>query len=386
MKKMLIVKTSSLGDVVQALSLVKMLHTYDPRITIDWIAEEKIVPLLRAHSSIRNVFPIQTHLWRRNWFFFRTWREVLQVFSRLRKMRYDYVIDLQGNSKSSLITLFAKSSVKIGFGWRTVPEKINFFVTTHHYDPLPGKNIREDYCSLWQQYAREVNLSQIREYSPLPMQLKILKKEEKAVSQLFEEPLLQNRQLLLFVDPHSRWENKKISYKTWIYLLAKILVLYQTMKKEVAFLFSWGSEEEKKKSQQIQVHFKKNSLLIPPLSLPALHRCISHVDGVIALDSFTLHLSGTASPPTFSIFGPSSAQKYAPFEEEKKHRSFQGECPYEQSFSHRCSLLRTCPQAGCVKNIDPTILWKQLLSFLREIPDSDPSQKRMLSTDSFKRK
>ncbi len=112
------------------------------------------------------------------------------------------------------------------------------------------------------------------------------------------------------------------------------------------FLILWGSPKEKEQAQAIANGFIGNSTLVDPLSLPALHLLMTHVDLVISMDSLPLHLAAVAGTPTYSLFGPSLAQKYAP--QGDKHHALQGSCPYGTTFEKRCPKLRTCPTGACL--------------------------------------
>src|SRR5260221_27031 len=63
---------------------------------------------------------------------------------------YDIVLDLQGNTKSGVVTACAKSSLKVGFGYLSVPEWPNVLATHQRYNPPSGRNIREDYLFIAQ--------------------------------------------------------------------------------------------------------------------------------------------------------------------------------------------------------------------------------------------
>ncbi|SCA63497.1 hypothetical protein SCG7086_AS_00250 [Chlamydiales bacterium SCGC AG-110-P3] len=89
--------------------------------------------------------------------------------------------------------------------------------------------------------------------------------------------------------------------------------------------------------------------ILPRLSLPVLQAVMNRVRLVIAMDSLPLHLAGTTSTPTFSVFGASSMQKYKPLG--GIHHGLQGECPYNVSFEKRCARLRSCKTGACIRSL-----------------------------------
>ena len=137
----LIVKASSLGDIIQAFPALQFLK--EPDVEIDWVVESRFAEIVRAHPDVSRVIEMDTKRWRYGRLgSFKAFRLALQEHA------YDAVFDLQGNIKSAIATYLAKSSRKVGFGKKTVSEWPNLLVTNEKIDPPPGQNIREDYLTL----------------------------------------------------------------------------------------------------------------------------------------------------------------------------------------------------------------------------------------------
>jgi heptosyltransferase-1 len=100
----LLVKTSSLGDVVHNLPVVSDLVAHFPGMTIDWVVEETFVDIPRLHVAVNRVIPVALRRWRKTLLSTATWREI-GVFRRsLREEKYDAVLDSQGLLKSAIMT------------------------------------------------------------------------------------------------------------------------------------------------------------------------------------------------------------------------------------------------------------------------------------------
>jgi heptosyltransferase I len=102
--RILLVKTSSLGDVVHNLPVVTDLATRVPGAMIDWVVEEAFADIPRLHPHIVKVIPVALRRWRKSWSNADTWREMRAFRSALRAQAYDVVLDTQGLIKSGLIT------------------------------------------------------------------------------------------------------------------------------------------------------------------------------------------------------------------------------------------------------------------------------------------
>lgn len=107
--RVLIVKLSSLGDIVHALPVVADLQAAHPGVRIDWVAEPVFAPLLRQVPGIAEVIECPLRAWKRaGWLKPTTWAGMLAFRERLRRERYDAVIDLQGLTKSAVVARLAR--------------------------------------------------------------------------------------------------------------------------------------------------------------------------------------------------------------------------------------------------------------------------------------
>lgn len=310
--KVLVVKTSALGDIVHTFNALDELPV---DATIDWVVERPFASLVRAHPRVSKVIEVDTKRWRKS--FYLEWGAILAFRRVLRSTAYDLCFDLQGNTKSGFITFWARARKKIGFGRASVPEWPNYLVTNERFDPPKGKNIRDDYRFI---------LSRGRPTEVFyPVQLHA----EEEVPELPKGAVL--------VCPGSNWPNKQMDKRALEELLRRFgrpLFITQSCVKEKAF------------AESLDV---PRASVLPKLSLPVLQNLMARVSLVIAMDSLPLHLAGMTSTPTLSVFGPSLADKYRP--QGDMHYAFQGACPYGRRFEKRCPILRKCSTGACIKSL-----------------------------------
>jgi heptosyltransferase-1 len=100
--KVLIVKTSSMGDVIHTLPAVEDARAARPDIEFGWCVEEAFAGIVALRPDIARIHPIAIRRWRKNAFSAATWREILTFRRNLRAARYDLVVDAQGLLKSAL--------------------------------------------------------------------------------------------------------------------------------------------------------------------------------------------------------------------------------------------------------------------------------------------
>ncbi len=314
--KILIVKTSALGDIIHTFPVVSYLKRRDPTCQIDWVVEGKFAELVEAHPLVNRVLTIDSKKWRKKPF---GWGHTI------RKVRYDLVFDLQGNVKSSVVLAKVRAKKRVGLGWKSLPEWPNALFTSKKINPPPGKNIREDYLAVVQGYFQDETPFQSK---PVTLSL------AEDVSEVLSDATL--------VCAGAAWPNKQLATEQLAAVLKKL--------DRGPYLFAWGTVQEKGVATELAAHFPE-SVVLKRYSLPALQHIMAKSRLVVAMDSLPLHLAATTNTATLSFFGPSSAQKYGPPGEQ--HKAIQGECPYGVTFEKRCPQLRTCLSGACLKGMTP---------------------------------
>jgi heptosyltransferase I len=101
--KVLIVKTSSMGDVIHTFPAVEDARRQRPDITFDWCVEEAFAGIVALHPAIDRIHTVAIRRWRKALLDGGTWREAAALRRTLRDCRYDLVIDAQGLLKSALV-------------------------------------------------------------------------------------------------------------------------------------------------------------------------------------------------------------------------------------------------------------------------------------------
>jgi heptosyltransferase I len=123
MRRILLVKTSSLGDVVHNLPVAADLRSHFPDVEIDWAVEEAFAEVPALHPDVAQVFPVALRRWRRALLRGRTWGEIGTLKDQFRARAYDEVIDTQGLLKSALIARLAPGR-RSGLDWSSSREPL----------------------------------------------------------------------------------------------------------------------------------------------------------------------------------------------------------------------------------------------------------------------
>ncbi|RUW58456.1 lipopolysaccharide heptosyltransferase I [Mesorhizobium sp. M7A.F.Ca.US.008.03.1.1] len=119
--KVLIVKTSSMGDVIHTFPAIEDARRHRPDLTFDWCVEEAFADIVALHPAIGRTHTVAIRRWRKALLDGATWREAAALRRTLRDCRYDLVIDAQGLLKSALVARQAGSPIA-GFNRSSVRE------------------------------------------------------------------------------------------------------------------------------------------------------------------------------------------------------------------------------------------------------------------------
>ncbi len=106
--RVLIIKTSSLGDVVHMLPAISDAARCLQELAVDWVVEEAFAAVPRWHPQVDRVIPVALRRWRKRLGHRQTWREISCFRARLREQTYTAIIDSQGLYKSALLACWAK--------------------------------------------------------------------------------------------------------------------------------------------------------------------------------------------------------------------------------------------------------------------------------------
>lgn len=341
----MIVKLSSLGDIIHTYPSSSFLKERFPDAKITWLVEKRFEWAVKPLPHIQRVLSIDLKKMRKQLFSKETWKDFFALAGDLRKESFDLIFDFQGNCKSGLFTKLAKGKEKIGFDFATCREWPNALSTTRRYridKDLPP--IERSLLLLKEHLGSKKD--EIYATYLAPEQVEIEKID--LLTSKMKKPLV-------LLCPHSAWDQKKYSVDRWI-------ETFSALQEEIPFelIVIYGSEKEKIESESIceTLDFAK---AIGELSIAGLQYLMRKASLVIGVDSGALHLAASALIPTFSLFGPTSQNIYQP--KGSLHSSIQGKCPFDRLFERRCSHVKGCKESPCMKMLDP----KQVVEELKKI-------------------
>ena len=280
--RVLLVKTSSLGDVIHALPALTDAARAIPGITFDWVVEEGFAEIPTWHPAVGKVIPVAIRRWRKNiWQTIKSgeWRRFKQS---LRAEKYDLVIDAQGLVKSAWLTRYVNAPVA-GLDQNSAREPLASRFYQRRLAVARGQHAVE---RLRQLFAVALGYD-------LP---KGLGDYGLDVERLIELP--RNKPYVLFLHG-TTWDTKHWPEVYWRDLALRMA------DKGVEVRLPWGNPAEKARAERI-ANGLSNAVVLPKLNLAGVARVLASASACVAVDTGLGHLAAALDVPTISLFGPTN--------------------------------------------------------------------------------
>jgi heptosyltransferase-1 len=287
--KILLVRVSSLGDVLHNLPIVADIRRHFPDAVIDWVVEEGYVSLVRLNPGVRKIIPWGLRRWRKSLGQSATRAEVKGFFRDLRAEEYDFILDTQGLIKTGIIMAAARGRNKIGFANGTDDsgyEGISRIFHTKSYGTEPR--------------AHAVQRGRLLAAQALGYSLGVpadfgLPAPEGAV----RPPFLPAGDYAVFFHGTAR-AAKKWDDANWI-AVAKALA-------PLPVLLPWGSAQEKTEAEALAAHMP-NAQVLPKLSMDDAVQVARFAKLAIGVDTGLTHIAAAFVRPTIEIYRDSPRWK-----------------------------------------------------------------------------
>jgi len=279
--RILLVKTSSLGDVLHNLPVVTDIRKHIPDASIDWVVEESFSALPKLHSRVNRIIPVALRRWRRSWWQSRS--EMQAVFRELRASRYDLALDTQGLLKSALITRCAHT-VRCGYDWSSARE------------PLSSLFYNRTFTVSKNQHAVERNrqlAGQALGYIPQGAPDYGIHASDIALTWLPSQPFV------VLLHATSR-DDKLWAEPNWIELGN------QMNRMGLRSILPWGNERERIRSERLCSRIPM-AICIPRVNLNEAAAMLGQAKVVVGVDTGLSHLAAALDIPTIGIYTSTDA-------------------------------------------------------------------------------
>lgn len=316
--RVLIIKLSSMGDILHTLPALTDATHINPGIVFDWVVEEGFAEIPTWHPSVHTIIPIALRRWRFSPFS-ALWRgEISQFLRDLRNEHYDLIIDPQGLIKSAILALlahgpisgFAKSCVRESWARFAYSRKVAVPKETHAIARIRGLFSRAFGYEL-PSTPPDYGISLLTETPPNP------------------------EKYLVFLHGTSR------AHKAWpLAYWQALAALADTAGYRVKL--SFGSDAEKESAFTI-AQGRANVDVLDKMSLRGVAGLLMGARGVVAVDTGLGHLTAALGVPCVSLYGPTSPELTGALGQDQIH-------------------LHTGGQS--LETLRPEMVWQQLYALL----------------------
>ncbi len=285
--RILIVKMSSMGDVVHAQPLATDLRAAFPDARIEWVVEKAFAPICHLNPAVDGVITLSWRRWRRNLLSRDVREEMLAFHESLTRERFDLVLDCQGLIKSAVVSRMAPAGLRVGPAWPFAREPLaSLAYGRKAIVPRHWHVVRRN---------RAVGAAAAGYSIDSPARFGL---QAAALTAAW----LPTQGYALLVSGASR-DDKLWPESHWVQTANRL------QQAGLALVWFWGSDKERARAQRLADTARQAAggaatpAVVPPfLTVKDAARVIAGADVVVGLDTGFTHLAGALGRPTIAIF------------------------------------------------------------------------------------
>lgn len=328
--RVLVVKTSSLGDVVHTLPALTDAAAALPEARFDWVVEEAFAEIPGWHPAVRRVIPVALRRWRRNPFRSARSGEWKQCKSALRKHHYDCIIDAQGLLKSAWVARRAVGP-RVGYDRLSVREPLAA-LSYHRRIPV----LREQHAveRTRQLFARALGYrvpDGLGDYGLDPASFRC------SAARVPRLVLLHGT-----TRPAKHWPE---TY--WVELARHAVAVGMVVQ------LPWGNDLERERAERIAA--VSGAEVLPRLNLHGVASVLVQADAVVAVDTGLGHLTAALGVPAISLYGVTRPALVGTYGSRQLHLSTAGLAPVAGIMPREMAALT------------PKVVWQALRPLLESV-------------------
>ena len=327
--KILILKPSSLGDVIHALPVLRLLKRHLPHSEIYWWIDSALAPLLEGDPDLTGLIYFERQRWGNP----RYWHEVVQSVRQTRARHFDWVIDLQCLARSAVFAWFANGKLLAGLD--EIREGARGF-----YDlAAPRESFHTHAVDWYLSVLKPLGVPVDRQFVWLP--------ERPATAAAVESkwPLGTSRWIAL--QPGARWVNKRWPTEYFAGLVRQLTA--ESPELRFAIL---GGRDDQAVGQMIAAAAPGKCLnLCGETTLPEMIEWVRRCELMVTNDTGPMHVAAALGKPMVALFGPTEPRRTGPYRQ--LDDVLRMDLPCSPCLSHRCHFARP---NECLKTISPQMV------------------------------
>lgn len=335
--RILLIRTSALGDVVHALPVLAAIKRHLPAARVAWLVEDLYLPILEGHPDLDRVIPVGLRRWRRRALSPHTLLEIARFIDSLQSFGPEVAIDLMGNHKGGILACLSLADRRLG---------------------LAGPDRREPSSVIWingtaaatGDHAVDRMLSTL-EALDLPREAADFGGERLVVGREIDPADCAIAEDAILIHPGAGWANKRYPPQHWGRVA---LELRRRADSSVGVLIAPGEE---RLATEVIAASEATATGVPALNLHTLAACLRRASLVIGGDTGPLHLADALGKPVLCLMGPTDPRRNGPYRDVGGAIWRQLPC----SFCHK----RYQQPMPCLSDLDPDAVVERALQRLQ---------------------
>lgn len=302
MTKILIIKLSAIGDVVQTLPALEAIKSACPESEVDWVVEEAAAGILEGHPLVSRLLVSRRKAWmgmlKRPGTFLRGSRELFGFITMLRKTRYDIAIDFQGLLKSGIVIGLSRAERKIGFAGTR--EFSSLFLN----ERLPAYDIERHALERYLDIARYLGAIDPPGRCSLPIE-----REQALMRERLGKATGAGKRTVV-LNPVARWKTKLWPEEKFARLADRLMA-----ERGATVIFTGSPADREVISRIIGMMDGRPLNWAGETTLKELAALASLADLFITTDTGPMHLAAAAGGKVVALFGPTAPWRTGPYGE-----------------------------------------------------------------------
>jgi lipopolysaccharide heptosyltransferase II len=281
--KILVIKLRAIGDVLLSTVVLENLRSAFPQATIDFLTEKPSRDVIEGNPAVHGILIFDSKV-----------QSGISLIARVRARRYDLVIDLFGNPRSALVTLFSGAPYRVGYRFKWRQYCYNIVV-----EPRGGEKHNTEF-NLDALRAMDLPISKSSIFFPVGSDA------IQFAERFFRDQKLSDR-FVVALNPGGGWYTKRWPLRQFAEFGDLV-----AGKLGAQTLVIWGPGELPL-AEEIQRSMRHPSILIPPCGLKELGAVLRRCRVMVTNDSGPMHIAAATGTPVVAIFGPTRPHLQGPF-------------------------------------------------------------------------
>lgn len=326
--KVLILKPSSLGDVIHALPVARLLRRHMPDAVIDWWILPHLAPLLKDDPDIHRTVLFDRKAWGKP----ANWRMMLDAIGSLRREKYDLILDLQALARTAIIGRLAGGKRLVGLAdWREL-------APLFHGESVPRHSYDTHAVDWYLSVLDHLRIPKTGDFEWIPP-------KQSGLDEIAAQFPELNSGRWIGLQPGARWKNKRWPTSAFGELVRLLASSHPDHRIAV-----FGAGDEKEFGRQIVSVSDGRCLdLTGRMTIPGMIEGLRRMELLVTNDTGPMHVAVALGKPVVALFGPTDARRTGPYGQLENVLRFDGNLPCAPCMKPEC---RNSEPMACLNRIE----------------------------------